>query len=393
MYPGTMQQYGHQLMDLVKKRNNLLFFSALSVLALLRVGMVAGFLADIPHIEHSGWQFHCGGGDHSVYFSMAKSFAELRPLHEKYPIGFPLLLTPLIIMVNARVWQDLVKPVVLFHTMLAISSIYLVGCITRMLTRKIMVSIAAALVWTIAPYLLYYCAGFFNAQWLRNTYVSDLMWFSMLSEPSTSYLLLLGIYWYFLSLEKKYFAWMAGAVTGFAMCIRMPGVLYAAVFAGGYIAMRRFRSLSVFVLGILPVIIPQLCYNAIFNKGPLFFGYTAASENQAVLYSLAYTGKFAAYLADKHPSFFALIIAAGLTAPIFILYTLKPMRTCWAVLISIVYVHGLFYTTWWAFIHDFIRFTLPVIPVGIIMGAGCIAAAQEWSNSAVPRWSTITRES
>jgi hypothetical protein len=375
-------------MDSISNRNNVLLFSALSVLALLRIGMVAGFLMDMPHIEHSGWQFHCGGGDQALYFNMAKSFADLHPIHEKYPIGFPLLLAPLVSMYNAHVWQDLIKPVMVIHTMLAILSIYLVGYITRMVTRKISVSIICALAWILVPYVLCYFSGFFNAPWLRNTYVSYTMWFAMLSEPSTTFFLLLNIYLYFKSLEKESLPWLAGIIAGITISIRIASAIYVLIFAAGYMLRRKYRDAVLFIAVISIILIPQLAYNLHFNHGLFTFGYTtidATAIGREVLFSFAFTLSFINfilsfinYLVSMHPFVFCSLLAFALIAPVTIFYAFRTARYQWGVLLGLVAIHILFYSAWWAFVNDFIRYVMPIIPVVIIISGGVIVGLQEW---------------
>jgi hypothetical protein len=363
-----------------KKRSARLLFCALSVLALLRLGMVAGFRYDIPHIEHSGWQFHCGGGDQILYFNMAKSFAALNPVHEKYPLGFPLLLTPLVIMCNAQVWQDLIKPVMAFHTLLALISIYLVGYIARMVTRKTAAGIFCALVWTIAPYLIYYCAGFFNTAWLRNTYVSYMMWFAMLSEPSTTFFLLLNIYLYFKSLEKENLSWLAGIAAGITISIRITSAIYVLIFAAGYVLRRKYRDAVLFIAVITTLLIPQFAYNLHFNRGLFTFGYTTidtTTQGREVLFSFAFTRSFIDYLLYKHPVVFYPLLAFSVIALATIFYAFRATRFQWGVLTGLTAIHILFYSTWWAFILDFIRYVLPVVPVVIIIAGGFIAGLQK----------------
>jgi hypothetical protein len=363
-----------------KNRSARLLFYSLSVLVLLRVGMVAGFLLDMPPIEHRGWQFHCGGGDQILYFNMAKSFAAFNPVHEKYPIGFPLLLTPLVVMCRAQVWQDLIKPVMVFHTMLALISIYLVGYIARMVTRKTAASIFCALVWTIAPYLIYCFAGFFNTPWLRNTYVSYMMWFAMLSEPATTFFLLLNIYIYFKSLEKENLGWLAGIAAGITISIRITSAIYVLIFTGGYLLRRRYWDALLFIAVIIIMLIPQFAYNLHFNQGLFTFGYTtidATTQGREVLFSFTFTRAFFDYLVYKHPLVFYPLLSFTVIAFATIFYTFRAMRFQWGILTGLTLIHILFYSTWWAFISDFIRYVLPVIPVLIIISGGCIAGLCE----------------
>ena len=358
--------------------NKTLFLYALTALVVLRILMGAGFIADIPAIQHTGWQFHCGGGDQILYFNMAQSFAAVRPIPGKYPIGFPLLLTPLVLFFKPAIWQDLVIPVVLFHTMLALISIYLVGYITRALTKNISLGILSALLWTITPYIIYALAAFFDTQWIRNTYVSYYMWFSMLSEPTATFFLLLSLYCYLLSLEKKHLSWLVGITAGMTMAIRIPGVFYVVVFASGYMLSRRYWDLALFAAGVLFMVFPQILYNSIFYNSLLTSGYTHAPGQPAIHYSVAYTKTFVMYLVHQHPAVFSFLLLGALTVPAAILYRYRCAVHGWIVLMGIVCIHSAFYSTWWGFVTDFIRFLMPVVPVVIIITAGFIGALKKF---------------
>ena len=360
----------------IKTTDNLLRY-ALTALVVLRILMVAGFVADIPPVQHTGWQFHCGGGDQILYFNMAQSFAALSPIKEKYPVGFPLLLTPLVLFFKPAVWQDLVMPVVMFHTMLALLSIYLVGYITKALTKSTSLSILSALVWTITPYAIYALAAFFNAQWMRNTYVSYYMWFSMLSEPTATFFLLLSLYCYLLSSEKKHLVWLVGIATGMCIVIRIPGVFYALVLASGYMLSSRHRDLALFSACVLFMVAPQVMYNSIFYNNPLMSGYAHAPGQPAIHYSFAYTKTFVMYMISQHPRILYFLLLGALTVPAAILYVYRRTVYCWIVLISIVCIHSVFYSTWWGFATDFIRFLMPVVPLVIIIAAGFTGALKK----------------
>ena len=125
---------------------------------------------------------------------------------------------------------------------------------------------------------IYALAGFFNTQWMRNTYVSYAMWFAMLSDPSTAFFLLLNVYVYFLSLKKDHGASLAGIIAGITASIRVTSFMYAAVFAFGYLLNRRYRSALIFILAIAITLIPQFVYNVYFNDGLFTYGYTQEVE-------------------------------------------------------------------------------------------------------------------
>ena len=358
-----------------KTTDNLLRY-ALTALAAVRILMVAGFVADIPPIQHTGWQFHCGGGDQILYFNMAKSFAALSPIKEKYPVGFPLLLTPIVLLFKPAIWQDLVLPVVMFQTLLALISIYLVGYITKALSKSTSLSILSALMWTLFPYLIYFFAGFFNAAWLRNTYVSYAMWFAMLSEPATAFFLLLNVYVYILSLKKNQWALPSGIIAGITASIRVTSFMYAAVFALGYLLNRRYRSAVVFIMAIAITLIPQFVYNLYFNEGLFVYGYTQEAERKEILFSVQYAWDFVVYLLSTHQVVFGICLVSALVVPISVLYAFQAQRRQWAIVLTLLYVHVVVYSTWWAFITDFIRYVLPIVPLGIISAAGFIGALQ-----------------
>ena len=360
--------------------DNLLRY-ALTVLAAARILMVAGFVADRPPIQHTGWQFHCGGGDQILYFNMAKSFAAFSPIEEKYPIGFPLLLTPIVLLFKPAIWQDLVLPVVMFQTLLALISIYLVGYITKALSKSTSLSILSALMWTLFPYLIYFFAGFFNAAWLRNTYVSYAMWFAMLSEPATAFFLLLNVYVYILSLKKNQWALPSGIIAGITASIRVTSFMYAAVFALGYLLNRRYRSAVVFIMAIVITLIPQFVYNLYFNEGLFVYGYTQEAERKEILFSVQYAWDFVVYLLSTHQVVFGICLVSALVVPISVLYAFQAQRRQWAIMLTLVYVHVIVYSTWWAFISDFIRYVLPIVPLGIISAAGFLGVLQRYART------------
>jgi hypothetical protein len=143
---------------------------------------------------------------------------------------------------------------------------------------------------------MYVFAGFFDTQWLRNTYVSYLMWFAPLSEPATTFFLLTALYCYLLSLEDKRFVWFAAIAAGFGMCIRVPSAIYCIVFAAGYVLSRRSRDALVFAAVAGVMFIPQLIYNSEYYDGMFSSGYSPEAARRGALYSFAYTEQFFSYL-------------------------------------------------------------------------------------------------
>ncbi len=87
---------------------------------------------------------------------MARSFVELDPIKCKLPVGFPLILMSFAVLWGSQGWEGLVVPVMIFHTVLALAAILMIGFAARLLTGSGRVSFAAAAaLWTVHPCFLY----------------------------------------------------------------------------------------------------------------------------------------------------------------------------------------------------------------------------------------------
>jgi len=74
-------------------------------------------------------------------------------------------------------------------------------------------------------------------------------------------------------------------------------------------------------------------------------------------------------------------MVSAIVLPVSVLYTFQAQRLQWAVVLALVYVHVFVYSTWWAFVSDFIRYVLPIVPLGIISAAGVIGALQIYART------------
>lgn len=247
-------------------------FSLLIFVCCIRILLVAGFLNGIPEIRYEGKYFH-QGGDQLSYFAMAKSFADLKPVKTFLPVGFPLLLTPFVIASGADRWEELARPVLYFHSGLALLSIWIIGYLAFFLTGRTLISAGAAFLWAIHPYLMYAAFGLHpNAQILRTVYVDHAMWFPMMSDPSSVFFVLLATLLFFKSITQKKYVYFSGLCIGMAILIRLPNVVICGILGAGYLFKKDFSALVKFGFCSFLVFLPQLFYNYYCYGSMLDFG-------------------------------------------------------------------------------------------------------------------------
>ena len=87
------------------------------------------------------------------------------------------------------------------------------------------------------------------------------------------------------------------------------------------------------------------------------------------------------YLLSTHRVVFGICLVSALVVPISVLYAFQWQRRQWALVLTLVYVHVIVYSAWWAFTSDFIRYVLPIVPLAIISAAGLIGALQIYART------------
>lgn len=333
--------------------------------------MVAGFLHGIPEIRYEGKYFH-QGADQLSYFVMAKSFVDLKPVKTFFPVGFPLILTPFVIVNGANEWEDIARPVLYFHSGLAFLSIFIIGYLTFFLTGRTLISAAAAFLWAIHPYLMYAAFGLHpNARILRTIYVDHAMWFPMLSDPSSVFFVLLATLLFFKSITQKKYVYFSALCIGTAMLIRLPNIVICGILGAGYFFKKEFSAAVKFGLCSLLVFLPQLFYNY-YCYGSMFdFGsearFVADSHRITVVFGVENLIAYAQLLGGKYSLFTWSMISAGLLVPFTVIYLRKSQRFSWVIITVLITGYVLFYLTWWGFKYFPYRFIMPVIPLSIIV--------------------------
>ena len=341
----------------------------LAAIGLLRICMVAGFLRGIPPLIHEGWKFH-QGGDQIEYFAIARSLATLQPIAAQfYPVGFPLLLAPFILLLRPDSWIDLIMPIVIFHTALAIGCIFIVGYLAYKLAENAWVALCSAALWALHPYGLYAVLALHpQAATVQSSYVSHAMWFPMLSDPGGAFFLLLGLLLFYLPSKQEHYSYGAGIAIGIAMLMRMPNGIAAGILAGGYLIKKRYSALINFSWCVLLMLIPQGVYNFYAHKNIVDVGYAARREVKQVLFSANYLFSYGKALFEMSPRLALLFLMSGLIIAMSVVVCREKKRFEWVIVIIFILSYGVFYGTWWAFQYFPYRFLIPIVPLLIILG-------------------------
>ncbi len=313
-----------------------------SILSVIRLIMTLGFQYEIPDIKRNG-NFH-QGKDQIQYFRIAKSISNGELYSSKLPVGYPLLLTLPVLIIQPDNWEELVNPVISLHSFLHIIIIFLLAWLVWIRTKNTGAVLITSALWTLLPYILYGLAFFDsdNTEAIRQAYVSTIMGFPMLSESLATLTVLLGICLFYYK-QTKMFTALAGAVIGFCIVVRTQNIILPCVLSGILIYKKQFKRLFIFSIAVFILILPQLLvYLICFGN---ISGYTASTEHHT-LFSIS---NFWAGIKFSLPVIMPLLAA------------LMVNRKNELLLIALVYV--LFVCSWWAFKHFPLRFLIPIIPV------------------------------
>lgn len=298
--------------------NRKLFYILLS-LACLRIIMIVGFFCGVPYVSHEGWEFH-QGGDQIEYFRVADSIVNADIERSKVAIGFPLYLAAFIAVFSADEWTDLVAPVLIVNCVFALVTIFLVGILANRLTGSTWAAAISALIWTLHPYILYAVFSFHqNAAILRNVYVSHSMWFPMLSDPISAFLFILGLTFFYSSLQKPYCTYLCAVATGLASMIRTLNLSEVIILCIFYFILRKHKQGIILVICVLVILIPQFIYNQYCSGNPFAVGYTPETEGQEEIFSFGYLFSFAGSVFAKYTMASIILLLLSITPPVFII--------------------------------------------------------------------------
>lgn len=257
--------------------------------------MVVGLILGFPHIQDiqaKGWYVYITY--ETEFFRLAKSLAEFKPILTHPVLGFPIFLVPFIWIFRAEVIEDILLPVVLFHSVLFFGmSVLLVASIAKTLSNENKkVALLSTGLWVILPYLIYLIVLFnprlacLDITQKRTFY---LMWTTLLDDPLYSFLIILGVYIFIKSLnhrDKISYSILVGILFGFASLVNpLTSTVIGISFILIFLFMKYIRAFTYSVITFGMFGIPQLVYNWYFNGSP--FNFLAMGPEIA----LSYNGK------------------------------------------------------------------------------------------------------
>ncbi len=262
--------------DLTRRQLNL----GLLALYLLHLAILCLYVFEIiPQrfhtLERPFQMYH--GGDNKVYFNRARDVLTGTP-QPSNKLGFPLLLTPFLIIFRPQNQQDILQVVAAFWGI----AMYPLGqwalaWLAERLTGSRSLALLSVFLWTMLPLVFYgifsalsliYAAESFAV--LAETTSVRLTWAQMLSDgPATLFTLLLLVV-FFRQPEGEDRVWWAikmGTLAGFLMMIRYTGGLTGLLIGVILLAQRRWRMAAVVAVSAFVMFLPQMIYNGRFFGG------------------------------------------------------------------------------------------------------------------------------
>ena len=255
------------LLNIVRSRHNsgvpLLIYS---VLALLRMGIIALLIVGFPQLEsHDGWYFH-HGGDQNYYFDFGLVLA--RGTYEQYfsvNLGLPAIMAIIIRLFGSLTFSDLLPHMVLLNGFLFGGlSVIVIGRLTARLLHSEDSGYIAAFMWAIMPWLLWLLIWPHpQASWMRMPYVPGVAWLQGVPDGPGVFFALVSTYFLVQCLESHDIKWviLSAIATGVMLMFR---VHFATLILLGLLVIgmqRRWWDLLLFPAVAAIVYIPQVFYN------------------------------------------------------------------------------------------------------------------------------------
>ena len=200
--------------------------------------------------NYQGGYFYLG--DEDEYFRLAFSLSRFNPVDSYRTLGFPILLLPFIWLSQAKSHSQLFLPVAIFHAcILAPISIVLIALIAKKLTQDIKAALISSALWTFFPYLVYLFVHT-STSFCKDVPAQRMtcqMWLQALSDPPSTFLVLMAIYAFIISLGRKniIYPFFTGLSFALAILVRPGNIGLATLFLSFYLFKRRLKHLILFI--------------------------------------------------------------------------------------------------------------------------------------------------
>ncbi len=361
----------------------------LILLVIIRMAMSIALIYGFPEKgSYPGGYFYLG--DEDEYFKLAFSLARFKPIDSYRTLGFPVLLLPFIWLTKVNNAQQLFLPVAIFHgCFLAPLSIILVALIAKKLTQDRRVALFSATIWTFFPYLVYIFVHT-NASFCQDVpamRMAHQMWLQALSDPPSAFLVLVAIYVFIISLDKKniIYPFLTGASFGLATLVRPGNAGLAILFLLFYIYKKKLKNLFLFISSSFFVALPQFIYNWYFYGFPFKFttlftinNFYALEHSQLIgypveVFSIRNFSFSVQQIILKFPFFLLLIIFVIFLVMVYTLFRLyRESRRGAVILVLWILPYLIIYGSKLDFHNAILHYLMPIIPAILIVTSLCI---------------------
>ncbi|MDO8574882.1 MAG: hypothetical protein Q7R61_01250 [bacterium] len=262
------------------------FIWGIAGLVILRFLMVFFLMNNIPFTDmgDDGFRPNFSGSyvpDEVNYFNLAQSLTKFSPVTNVANVGYPLFLAPIVYLTGANSPIDIVKIVFIIQAFLFFSlAIILTGLVSFEIFKNRKLSLVAAAMFTVYPYILFAILKLANFPRAIPAFHYQ-MWINIGADYLSAILVYFGFYLFI----KRYntgninlvFASAIGVIIAAAALVRVANILYLPLIFLILIWIKKYRASIGFGVAAFLVYLPQWVYNFYFFGSPLTYGYRIPS--------------------------------------------------------------------------------------------------------------------
>jgi hypothetical protein len=314
------------------------------------------------------------GGDELGYFGQAEAIVTWDWVPNKFPLGYPILLAPLVAVLRPGTAADLIPWVAPWWSLLMYPLAQVLAYrVALLLSGSRRVAVASVVGWALLPLACYLPVWVMGEPVAAETWSVAVTWLPMLSEGPTTLLTLLVVWLLLTGVDSGGRGWAVGvgAVCGFLTMTRYTAVVALLVVLVALVARRRFQAAALAAVAAAVAFLPQAVYNAHFFGSPLRTGYEVLDEQPpGGLFNLVHLRDGVADLAVRAgPAVYLVAVAAVVVAVLGL--TALARRSRLGAWVSGAWIGGyvLAYASYWySWPSNWIRFGMPVYPAAVVVG-------------------------
>src|SRR3989344_15925 len=368
-------------MDISKKT----FIRFIIGLIFLRIILLFLMMNNVPFTDiQSDWRPNFGGSywpDEEVFFNLAKSMADFKPIMSIIYIGYAIFLAPFIYFVGATGPEMIAQTMVIVQGIILFSAaLILIVFIGEKFFKNKKLALVSATLFLIYPYLMFAVWKLIGHKNAIPTFHYQ-MWIVILSDYLSALLVVLT-FWLFIKLIEQFeainakiyhLAIVIGIFAGAAALVRPPNLAIPAFLFFYLLYIKKFKPAIILGFSSFAAYLPQLIYNAYFFGWPWVYGNIVLDSGlqQGGPFFGHWVNPANFWLNFKHFSpnhyFIFFLIAAAFMVSIFVLgrrHLVKTNNKFITVFVFWFLFYALFYGQFSGSTSQ-LRYFLPAIPVFI----------------------------